>query len=105
LDIRVHHDPIELNMMEVFQQVDYKSFGSLAFTLITVEIPCSKSQPTSFNDVFTGKYIKAPFRHKIFLDGFHWKVDFVELSPRNDHLAAWLHWSFEYDDLIMAILR
>jgi hypothetical protein len=26
LDIRVHHDPVELRMMEVFQQVDSKSF-------------------------------------------------------------------------------
>jgi hypothetical protein len=45
LDIKVHHDPIELRMMEVFHQVDAKSFGSHAFMLITVEVPCSKSQP------------------------------------------------------------
>jgi hypothetical protein len=40
LDIRVDHDPIELKMMEVFQQVDAKSFGSHAFMLVTVETPC-----------------------------------------------------------------
>jgi hypothetical protein len=43
LDIRVHHDPVEIRMMEVFQQVDSKSFISHAFVLITVEIPWSKS--------------------------------------------------------------
>jgi hypothetical protein len=31
LDIKVHHDPIELRMMEVFQYIDSKSFGSQAF--------------------------------------------------------------------------
>ena len=45
LDIRVHHDQVELKMMEVFQQLDAKCFNSHAFVLITVEIPCSKSQP------------------------------------------------------------
>jgi hypothetical protein len=28
LDIKIHHDPVELRMMKVFQQVDSKSFGS-----------------------------------------------------------------------------
>jgi hypothetical protein len=28
LDVRVHHDPVELRMMEVFQHVDSKSLGS-----------------------------------------------------------------------------
>jgi hypothetical protein len=36
LDIRVHHDPIEVSMMEVFQQVDSKIFGSHASTLLIV---------------------------------------------------------------------
>jgi hypothetical protein len=31
LDIRVHHDPVELRMMEVFLQEDSKSFSSCAF--------------------------------------------------------------------------
>jgi hypothetical protein len=105
LDIRVHHDPVELRMMEVFQQVDSKSFGSHAFMLVTVEIPCSKSQPTTFNQptpfsyAFTSKYIKATLGHMRFHGWSPWKVDFVDLSRRTDHLAAWLHWSFEYDDL------
>jgi hypothetical protein len=98
-------------MMEVFQQVDSKSFGSHAFTLVTVEIPCSKSQPVAFNQptpfnyAFTSKYIKADLGHMRFHDWSPWKVDFVDLSRRTDHLAAWLHWSFEYDDLIMVALR
>jgi hypothetical protein len=106
LDIRVHHDPVELRMMEVFQQVDSKSFDSHAFMLITVEIPCSKSQifqPTPFSYAFISKYIKASLGHMRFHDWSPWKVDFVDLSRQTDHLAAWLHWSFEYDDLIMAL--
>jgi hypothetical protein len=70
LDIRVHHDPVELRMMEVFQQVDSKSFGSHAFMLITVEVPCSKFQPTPFSYAFTSKYIKASLGHMRFHDGF-----------------------------------
>jgi hypothetical protein len=38
LDIKVHHDPVELNMMEVFQQEYYKSFVSHAFMLVTIEM-------------------------------------------------------------------
>ena len=68
LDIRVHHDPVELRMMEVFQQVDAKSFISHAFMFITVEIPCSKSQPT-FSYGFTNKYIKAVLGHMRFHGG------------------------------------
>jgi hypothetical protein len=105
LDIRVYHDPVERRMMEVFQQVDSKSFGSHAFTLITVEVPCSKFQLTPFNYAFTSEYIKAPFRHMRFFNGLHWKVDFVHCSRRTDHLVVWLHWSFEYDDFFMAVLR
>jgi hypothetical protein len=110
LDIRVHHDLVELRMMEVFQQVDAKSFNSHAFTLITVEIPCSKSQPTfselaPFSYSLTNKYINTVLGHMRFHGASLWKVDFVDLSRRIDHLAAWLHWSFEYDDLIMEALR
>jgi hypothetical protein len=111
LDIKVHHDLVELRMMEVFQQVDSKSFTSHAFTLVTVEIPCSKSHPTTFSQpipcsyAFSGKYIKASLGHMRFHDWSPWKVDFVDPSRRIDHLASWLHWSFEYDDLTMAILR
>jgi hypothetical protein len=104
-DIMVHYNLVELGMMEVFQEVDSKSFGSHAFMLITVEIPCPKFQPTTFSYTFTSKYIKAHFQHRIFLDWSHWKVDFVDLSCQIDHLVAWLHWSFEYVDLIMAALR
>jgi hypothetical protein len=98
-------------MMEVFQQVDSKSFSSHAFTLIIVEILCSKPQPTTFNQLttfnyaFTSKYIKASFSHRRFHGGFHWRVDYVNLSCQTDHLDTWLHWSFEYDDLIMEISR
>jgi hypothetical protein len=60
VDIKVYRDPIELRM-EVFQQVDSKSFGSHAFMLIIVEIPCSKFQPTAFRYSFTSKYIKEDF--------------------------------------------
>jgi hypothetical protein len=69
-DIRVHHDPVEIRM-ELFQQVDSKSFGAHAFMLITIEIPCSKSQPAAFSYVFTRKYIKAPFQHRRFLNLLH----------------------------------
>jgi hypothetical protein len=74
LDIRVHHDPVELRMMEVFQQVDAKSFNSHAFVLIAIEIPCSKSQPTfsrltPFSYGFTNKYIKAVLGHMRFHGG------------------------------------
>jgi hypothetical protein len=64
LDIRVDHDPIELRMMEVFHQIDSRSFSSHAFMLITIERPRSKSQPIvfsqsiAFNYAFTTKYIK-----------------------------------------------
>jgi len=109
LDIRVHHDPVELRLMEVFQKVDSKSLGSHAFTLITVEITCSKSQPatfsqpTPFNYAFTSKYIKAFFQHMRFHNWSPWMVDFVDLSRRTNHLVAWLHWSFEY--LMLAFSR
>jgi hypothetical protein len=111
LDIKVHHDPVELKMMEVFQQIDSKSFVSYTFVLLIVEIPCSKSQPTTsnqlatFNYVFTGKNIKVVLGYMRFHGWSPWKVDFVHLSRWTDHLATWLHWSFEYDDLIMAALR
>jgi hypothetical protein len=97
-------------MMEVFQRVDSKSFGSCALTLLTVEIPCSKSQPAAFNQLvafnyaFTRKYIQAYLGHMRFHNWSPWKIDFVDLSRRTDHLATWLHWSFEYDDLIIAAL-
>jgi hypothetical protein len=76
----------------------------------TVEIPYSKSQPAfsllaPFSYGFTNKYIKAILGHMRFHGGSPWKVDFVDLSRRIDHFAAWLHWSFEYDDLIMTTLR
>jgi hypothetical protein len=61
LDIMVHHDPTEFRMMEVFQQVDSKSFGSHAFMLIIIEVPCSKFQPTTFIYFFGRKYTKASF--------------------------------------------
>jgi hypothetical protein len=111
LDVRVHHDSVELRMMEAFQQVDSKSFGTHAFPLVTVEIQCSKSQsaafsqPTPFNYAFNEKYIKTALGHMRFHNWSPWKVDFVDLSHRTNHLAAWLHWSFEYDDLIMVALR
>jgi hypothetical protein len=80
LDIRVHHDPVELRMMDLFQQVDSKSFGSRAFTLIIVEKPCSKSQPTPFSYALISKYIKAFLGHMRLRDWSPWKVDFVDLS-------------------------
>jgi hypothetical protein len=97
-------------MMEVFQGVDAKSFGSHAFILVIVGIPCSKSQPafsqlTHFSYGFTNKYFKVTLGHMRFHGWSPWKVDHVDLSHRTDHLTAWLHWSFEYDDLIMAALR
>jgi hypothetical protein len=101
---------VELRMMEAFQQVHAKSFSSHAFMLVTIEMPCSKSQ-LAFNRLapfsygFTSKYIKAALGHMRFHGGSLWKVDFVDLSRQTDHLAAWLHWSFEYDDLIKAALR
>jgi hypothetical protein len=94
-------------MMEVFQQIDSKSSSSHAFTLVTVEIPCSRSQPTTYNQPTTINYaftIKATLGHMRFHGWSPWKVDFVDLSHRTDHLVAWLHWSFEYDDFIMATL-
>jgi hypothetical protein len=51
LDIKVHHDPIELRMMEVFQQVDSKSFGSHVFMLIIVEVPSSNQQPSAISSL------------------------------------------------------
>jgi hypothetical protein len=93
LDIRVHHDPVELKMMEVFQQVDAKSFSSHAFALITSEIPCSKSQP-SFSQLapssygFTSKYIKAVLGHMRFHGGSPWKVDLLTTLIG---LIIWLH--------------
>jgi hypothetical protein len=110
LGIRVHHDLVELRMMKVFQQVDAKSFSSHAFVLIIVEITCSNSQPAfsqlaPFSYGFTSKYIEAVLGHMRFDDGSPWKVDFVDLSHQTNHLVAWLHWSFEYVDLIMAALR
>jgi hypothetical protein len=88
-------------MMEVFQQVDAMSFGSHAFMLVTVEIPCSRSQPTTFNYAFTSRYIKAALGHMRFYGWSPWKVDFVDLSHWTNHLDAGLHWSFEYDGLTM----
>jgi hypothetical protein len=94
-------------MMEVFQQVDAKSFGYHVFMLITIEIPCSKSQRTfiqlvSFSYVFTNRYIKASLVRMRFHNWPPWKVDFVYLSRQTNHLAGWLHWYFEYDDFSMA---
>jgi hypothetical protein len=93
LDIKVHHDPVELRMTEVFQQVDAKSFGSHAFMLVTVEIPCSKSQPAfsqlaPFSYGFTNKYFKENLDHMRFHGWSSWKVDRANLSRRTDHLAA-----------------
>jgi hypothetical protein len=105
LGVRVHHDLVELRMMEVFQHVDSNNYVSCAFTLIIVEVLGSEFQPTPFNYAFTSKYIKAYFQHRIFHDGFHWKDDFVDLSRWTNHLVAWLHWSFMYDDLIMVALK
>jgi hypothetical protein len=62
-------------------------------------------QLVAFNYAFTSKYIKASLGHMRFHDWSPWKVDFVDLSHRTDHWDAWLYWSFEYDDLIMATLR
>jgi hypothetical protein len=78
--------------------------------LVIFEILCSKSQPTFsqltlFSYSFTNKYFKVTLDHMRFHGWSHWKVDRANLSCRIDHLAAWLHWSFEYDDLIMAALR
>jgi hypothetical protein len=78
-------------MMEIFQHVYFRSFGSHAFMLITVEILCFIFQPISFSFSFTSKYIKAYFRHMRFIDLLHWKVNFLDLSCRTDDLAAWLH--------------
>jgi len=61
LDVKVHHDLVEIKMMEVFHEVDSKSFGSCAFTLIIIEVPGSKFQPTPFSYAFPNKYIKAYF--------------------------------------------
>jgi hypothetical protein len=97
-DIIVHHDPVELRMMEVFQHVDSKSFNSHAFMLIIVEVPCSKFQPTTSSYFFSSKYIKASFWLMRFHDWLHWKVDCVDFSRLIDHLVAWLQWSFEYVD-------
>jgi len=110
VDIKVHHDPVELKMMEVFQQIDAKSSSYHAFMLVTVEIPCYKSQPAfsqraPFTYGFTNKYFKATLGHMRFHGWSPWKVDCANLSRRNDHLVAWLQWSFEYDDLIMATWR
>jgi hypothetical protein len=74
LAIRFHHDLVELKMMEVFQQLDVKSFNSRAFVLITIDIPCSKSQPTfsllaPFIYGFTNKYIKVVLGHMRFHGG------------------------------------
>jgi hypothetical protein len=110
-DIKVHDDPVELRMMEVFQQIDSKSSGSHAFTPVIVEMLCSKSQPMTFNQLaafsyaLIGKYIRETSGHIRFHGWSPWKVDFVHLSTRTDHLGAWLHWYFEYNDLIMATLR
>jgi len=97
-------------MMEVFQQVNAKSLSSHAFMLVTIEIPCPKSQPTfshlaPFSYGFTNKYFKGTLGHMRFHGWSPWKVDRANLSCQTDHLAAWLHWSFEYADLIMATLR
>jgi hypothetical protein len=110
LDIRVYQDPVKLRMMEVIQQDDSKSLDSHAFTLIIVEIPCYKPQlaafiqPTPFNYAFTSKYNKVALGHMRIHNWSPRKVDFVDLSRRTEHLVAWLHWSFEYDDIIMATL-
>jgi hypothetical protein len=61
LDIRVTHDPIELRMIEVFRNVDLKSFGSSIFLLITGELPHSKFQPIIFNDFLSSKHPNASF--------------------------------------------
>jgi hypothetical protein len=111
LDIKVHHDPVELKMIKVFQQIDSMSFGSHTFTLLIFEIPCSKSQPIASNQLatfiyaFTSKYIKVAFFYVIFRGWSPWKVEFVHPSHQTDHLVAWLQWSFEYDDLIITTLR
>jgi hypothetical protein len=75
LDIRVQHDLVELRMMEVFPQVHSNSFGSHAFTLVTVEIPFYKPKPTTFsqttpfNYAFNVKYIDDP-------GGYRWPPTF-----------------------------
>jgi hypothetical protein len=53
LDIRVHHDLVEMRMMEVFQQVDSKSFGShaLCSLLLKYHVPNSNQQPSAIPSV------------------------------------------------------
>jgi hypothetical protein len=83
-------------MMEVFQQIDSKSSGSHASTLVIVEIPCSRSQTTTYNQPTTINYaftIKATLGHMRFPGWSPGKVDCVDLSHQTNHLAAWLHWS------------
>jgi hypothetical protein len=53
----------------------------------------------------TNKYFKATLGHTRFHGWSPWKVDHANLSRQTDHLVAWLHWSFEYDDLITAAWR
>jgi hypothetical protein len=109
-DIRVHHDLVELRLMKVFQHVDTMSFTFHAFMLVTVKIPCSKSQPAfsqlaPFSYGFTNKYFKVILGHMRFHGWSPWKVDRANLSCWTDNLVAWLHWCFEYYDLVMATLR
>jgi hypothetical protein len=93
LDIRVLHDLVELRMMEVFQQVDAKSFGSHALMLVTVEIPCCKSQlafsqlaPFSYG--FTNKYFKLTLGHM----RFHgWSLGRLTVLTFLVGMIIWLH--------------
>jgi len=98
LDIRITHDSVELRMMEVFQEVDSKNFDSSIFLLITGEVSCSKFQPTVLTDFLSSKHMNSSFCLRRFYDWLHWRVDNVDISRITNHLAAWLHWSFEYID-------
>lgn len=98
LDIRITHDSVELRMMELFQEVDSKNFDSSIFLLITGEVSCSKFQPTVLTDFLSSKHMNSSFCLRRFYDWLHWRVDNVDISRITNHLAAWLHWSFEYID-------
>jgi hypothetical protein len=61
LDIKTTHDPIEMEIIKVFCEVDLKCFGSYTFLLITTKVPCSKFQLTIFIDFLSSKHMNAYF--------------------------------------------
>jgi hypothetical protein len=84
--------------MEVFQEIDSKSFGSYTFLLIIGEIPCSMFQPIIFIDLISSKHMNESFCLGRLHDWLHLMVDYVDLYHITNHLVAWLHWSFKYID-------